>query len=172
MSNSININENNNSVNIEDQNRSITVTDNNTGLTANVTQDVTNVVSVNSAGPIGPIGPQGPSGSQGPPGSDALFPFIGDAQITGSMDINGSGGDIFLIKSSSMDILTVAETGAVTITNNAPTMFLIRDASFAPILAVSESGVVIFATQSVQLTGTAPVGAIYFTSSSLFVGLE
>ena len=27
------------------------------------------------------------------------FPFIGDAQITGSLDINGTGGDIFLIKS-------------------------------------------------------------------------
>jgi len=100
------------------------------------------------------------------------FPFIGDAKITGSLDINGNGGDIFLIKSSSVDVLTVKESGVVTITNDAPTMFLIRDTSFAPILAVSESGVVIFATQSQELTTTAPIGAIYFTSTSLFIGLD
>tara|TARA_R110000823_G_scaffold7348_1_gene26896 strand:- start:431 stop:847 length:417 start_codon:yes stop_codon:yes gene_type:complete len=104
--------------------------------------------------------------------STSPFPFIGDAKITGSLDINGTGGDIFLIKSSSVEVLTVKESGAVTITNDAPTMFLIRDTSFAPILAVSESGVVIFATQSQELTTTAPIGAIYFTSSSLFVGLD
>lgn len=100
------------------------------------------------------------------------FPFTGDAEITGSLDINGTGGDIFLIKSSSFGVMSIQETGAVTITNNAPTMFLIRDTSFAPILAVSQSGVVIFATQSAELTGTAPNGGLYFTSTSLFIGLD
>jgi hypothetical protein len=100
------------------------------------------------------------------------FPFIGDAKITGSLDINGNGGDIFLIRSSSVAVLSIEENGAVTITNDAPTMFLIRDTSFAPILAVSGSGVVIFATQSQELTNPAPIGAIYFTSNSLFVALE
>ena len=100
------------------------------------------------------------------------FPFIGDAKITGSLDINGNGGDIFLIRSSSVAVLSIEENGAVTITNDAPTMFLIRDTSFAPILAVSGSGVVIFATQSQELTNPAPAGAIYFTSNSLFVALE
>ena len=104
--------------------------------------------------------------------TESTFPFIGNAQITGSLDINGTGGDIFLIKSSSISVLTVEESGAVTITNDAPTMFLIRDTSFAPILAVSGSGVVIFATQSQELANPAPIGAIYFTSSSLFVGLD
>jgi hypothetical protein len=101
-----------------------------------------------------------------------LFPFIGDAQITGSLDINGNGGDIFLIKSSSIQVVRIQESGVVTITNNAPTMFLIQNTSFAPILAVSQSGVVIFSTQSIELTGEAPTGAIYFTSSSLYVGLD
>jgi hypothetical protein len=41
-----------------------------------------------------------------------------------------------------------------------------------PVLTVSQSGVVIFATQSQELTGPAPNGAIYFTSSSFFVGLD
>lgn len=104
--------------------------------------------------------------------NSTTFPFTGDAEITGSLDINGTGGDIFLIKSSSFGVMNVEETGAVTLTNNAPTMFLIRNTSFAPILAVSQSGVVIFATQSAELTGTAPNGGLYFTSSSLFVGLD
>jgi hypothetical protein len=66
----------------------------------------------------------------------------------------------------------VRESGVITITNNAPTMFLIQNTSFAPILAVSQSGVVILATSSIELTGTAPNGGIYFTSSSLFIGLD
>ena len=41
-----------------------------------------------------------------------------------------------------------------------------------PVLTVSQSGVVIFSTQSQELTGPAPNGAIYFTSSSFFVGLD
>ena len=60
------------------------------------------------------------------------FPFIGDAQITGSLDINGNGGDIFLIKSSSIQVVRIQESGVVTITNNAPTMFLIQNASLLP----------------------------------------
>lgn len=101
-----------------------------------------------------------------------VFPFIGDAQITGSLDINGTGGDIFLVKSSSFEVLSVKESGVVTITNNAPTMFLIQNPSFAPILAVSQSGVVIFSTQSTELSTSAPNGGIYFTSASFYVGLD
>jgi hypothetical protein len=101
-----------------------------------------------------------------------VFPFIGDAQITGSLDINGTGGDIFLVKSSSFEVLSVKESGVVTITNNAPTMFLIQNTSFAPILAVSQSGVVIFSTQSIELSTPAPNGGIYFTSASFYVGLD
>lgn len=41
-----------------------------------------------------------------------------------------------------------------------------------PVLTVSQSGVVIFSTQSQELTGPAPNGGIYFTSASFFVGLE
>ena len=41
-----------------------------------------------------------------------------------------------------------------------------------PVLTISQSGVVIFSTQSQELVGPAPNGAIYFTSSSFFVGLD
>lgn len=73
-----------------------------------------------------------------------VFPFSGSAIITGSLEIKSDRNDIFIIKN-------FAEQ---------------------PILTISQSGVVILATQSIELTEPAPVGAIYFTSASMFVGLE
>lgn len=77
-------------------------------------------------------------------GGGAGFPFSGSAVITGSLEIKSNINDIFIIKNFAG--------------NN--------------ILTVSQSGVVILATQSAELTGPAPVGGIYFTSGSFFVGLE
>lgn len=76
--------------------------------------------------------------------------------ITGSLNVTGSAaitGSLF-VKSSNNDI------------------FLIRNASNTTVLAVSQSGVVVFSTQSQVLTGPAPNGGIYFTSASFFVGLD
>jgi hypothetical protein len=50
-------------------------------------------------------------------------------------------------------------------------IFLIKQGN-TPILSVTQSGVLVLATQSMNLSDPAPVGGIYFTSSSLFVGLE
>jgi hypothetical protein len=77
-------------------------------------------------------------------GSGVGFPFSGSAVITGSLEIKSDRNDIFIIKNF----------------NN------------QNILTVSQSGVVVLATQSIELTEPAPVGAIYFTSSSFFIGLE
>jgi hypothetical protein len=71
------------------------------------------------------------------------FPFSGSAVITGSLEIKSNVNDIFLIKNF----------------NN------------QPILTISQSGVIILATQSVELTDPAPNGGMYFTSGSFFVGL-
>ena len=76
--------------------------------------------------------------------------------ITGSLDITGSA----------------AITGSLFMQSSNNDIFLIKNSNNTTILAVSQSGVVIFSTQSQELTGTAPNGGIYFTSSSLFVGLE
>lgn len=72
------------------------------------------------------------------------FPFSGSAVITGSLEIKSDINNIFLIKNF----------------NN------------QPILTVSQSGVVVIATQSLDPAGSAPNGAIYFTSASFFVGLD
>jgi len=76
--------------------------------------------------------------------------------ITGSLDVTGSAsitGSLF-VKSDSNDI------------------FLIKNSNNTPVLTVSQSGVVIFSTQSQELAGPAPNGGIYFTSASFFVGLD
>jgi hypothetical protein len=73
-----------------------------------------------------------------------MFPFSGSAVITGSLEIISNVNNIFLIKNFSNQ----------------------------PILTVSQSGIIVLATQSMQLTSPAPNGAIYFTSESFFVGLD
>ena len=76
--------------------------------------------------------------------------------ITGSLNVTGSAaitGSLF-VKSSTSDI------------------FLVKNANNTTVLAVSQSGVIVLATQSQNLTGPAPNGGIYFTSASFFVGLD
>jgi lysophospholipid acyltransferase (LPLAT)-like uncharacterized protein len=76
--------------------------------------------------------------------------------ITGSLNITGSTvltGSLF-VKSTSNDI------------------FIIKNGNNTPVLTVSQSGIVVLSTQSINPIGIAPNGGIYFTSSSLFVGLD
>jgi hypothetical protein len=72
------------------------------------------------------------------------FPFSGSAVITGSLLIKSDINDIFIIKNFDNQ----------------------------PILTVSQSGVIVMATQSIALTTPAPNGGIYFTSSSFYIGLD
>jgi hypothetical protein len=83
-----------------------------------------------------------------------------------------STGNIFLIKSGSYNYVEVDYTGSTTFTSDASTVFLIKNFGGNPILTVSQSGMMILATQSAELTNPAPVGGIYFTSNSFYVGLE
>ena len=102
-------------------------------------------------------------------GSGAGSTFMATGSVTASVDVSG---DIFIIRSASYNPFTVSGTGLTTISGSAANLFLIKNASNQPVLTVSQSGVVILATSSVELTGPAPNGAIYFTSNSLFVGLD
>ncbi len=85
------------------------------------------------------------------------FAVTGSNQFKASQSITGS----LFITSGSFDL-----TG---VTND---IFIIRNSSSAAIMTVSQSGVVILATQSVELSGTAPNGGLYFTSGNFFVGLD
>ena len=102
-------------------------------------------------------------------GSGAGSTFMATGSVTASVDVTG---DIFIIRSASYNPFTVSGTGLTTISGSAANLFLIKNASNEPVLTVSQSGVVILATSSIELTGPAPNGGIYFTSNSLFVGLD
>ena len=95
--------------------------------------------------------------------------FIASGSVTASVDVSTN---TFLITSASRNIFSINNTGGVTISGSAQTLFLVKNTINNNILSVSQSGVVIIATQSVDLTGTAPNGGIYFTSGSFFVGLD
>tara|TARA_R110000822_G_scaffold137378_1_gene274845 strand:+ start:313 stop:744 length:432 start_codon:yes stop_codon:yes gene_type:complete len=94
---------------------------------------------------------------------------ISFASVTASVE---DSQDIFLISSASIELFKLSSSGAVTLQNNATDVFLIKNLNNDNILAVSQSGVITIATSSVELTGAAPNGGIYFTSSSFFVGLS
>ena len=71
-------------------------------------------------------------------------------------------GNIFLIKSASIDLFTVDNKGTTTFNNS----------NNITTLKISQSGIVNFLTQSTTPTGNAPLGGFWFTSHSLYIGLE
>ena len=102
-------------------------------------------------------------------GGSGLGYAIVSGSVTASVDV---GADIFLIKSASSTFFTINSQGATTISSSAQNIFTIKGANNHQKLAVSQSGILVLATHSMDPTGFAPVGAIYLTSSSLWVGLD
>jgi hypothetical protein len=94
---------------------------------------------------------------------------ITSGSVTASVALTSN---IFLIQSGTFTPFSVTNLGSVTISGSATDLFLIKNANNQNILRVSQSGVVVFATQSAILSGAAPNGGVYFTSSSFYVGLE
>jgi hypothetical protein len=68
--------------------------------------------------------------------------------------------------------LTGVAQGATTIKSTAANIFLVQNQNNVNILTVSQSGIIVVATQSVELSSPAPNGGIYFTSNSLFIGID
>jgi len=83
-------------------------------------------------------------------------------------DITASVAITALNSPENYRIITGSITAEVNIQND---IFLIKNAG-QTVLRVSQSGVVVLATQSIELNDPAPVGGMYFTSGSFFVGLE
>jgi hypothetical protein len=106
--------------------------------------------------------------------SFALFALNGGAtnqittgSITASVDV--SPNNLFLIKSSSNVYFNISSSSNTTLSSN---LFIIKNfTTQQPVLTISQS-IVQFATQSSIPTGTTQAGSIWFTSSSLYIGLE
>lgn len=90
---------------------------------------------------------------------------IGSITASVSSDIN----NLFLIKSGSTSYFNISASGDATIFSN---LFIVKNFTTGrSVLTVSQS-IVQIATHSMDPTGTTSAGAIWFTSSSLYVGLE
>jgi hypothetical protein len=86
-----------------------------------------------------------------------------------SASVGTSLESLFLVKSGNEIYFNISGSGSTTIYSN---LFIIQNASTqTPVFSVSQS-IVKFATQSVDPTGQTESGTIWFTSSSLYVGLE
>ena len=192
----------NNQVSLQDVNQIITVTDNNCCTVIDVVQPITQVVQVltgpvgatGAPGVLPASGSLNLTGSINVSGSISANNFYGDlfgtasfaltasyvlnsgltyaivtGSITASVDV---GNTIFLVKSGSYTPFSISSIGAVTISSSAATLLSVKNTNNTSVLAVSQSGVIVLATSSVELTSTAPNGGIYFTSSSLFIGVD
>jgi len=90
---------------------------------------------------------------------------------TGSItaSVNTTPNNLFLIQSGSSVYLNISSSSNTTLYSD---LFVIKNfTTQRSILTVSQS-IVQFATQSTIPTGTTEAGSIWFTSSSLFIGLE
>lgn len=96
----------------------------------------------------------------------SLFNISSSYALTASYAENSAGGTGFPFSGSAVI------TGSLLIKSDINDIFIIKNFNNEPILTVSQSGVIVIATQSIELTNPAPIGAIYFTSSSFFIGLE
>jgi len=96
----------------------------------------------------------------------SLFNISSSYALTASFALNGGGGNVFPFSGSAVI------TGSLEIISNVNNIFLIKNFNNQPILTVSQSGIIVLATQSAQITSPAPNGGMYFTSSSFFVGLD
>jgi hypothetical protein len=83
--------------------------------------------------------------------------------VTGSFGVtNQTGTSLFLINAQ----------GTTTVKGTATNIFLVQNQNNISLLTVLQSGVIVVATQSIELSSQAPNGGMYFTSSSLFIGID
>jgi hypothetical protein len=92
---------------------------------------------------------------------------ITTGSIFASVDVDIN--NLFLIKSGSSTYFNIASNSNTTLYSD---LFIIKNfTTQQPVLTISQS-IVQFATQSFNPSGTTTAGSIWFTSSSMYIGLE
>ena len=85
------------------------------------------------------------------------------------VSVNNSTASIFLIQSQSLSFFNIASNSDMTVSSD---LFIIKGfTSQQPVLTINGS-ILNVATHSINPTGSTITGNIYFTSSSMYVGLE
>ena len=158
------------------------------GNNITVTQPLVNVIEIATVGPQGPPGPPGSGSGGGGPFIDfgSYWGATDNLQVTGSFNTTGSvlfvstnssivsnpafaSNDFFLVRNS---ITTFVINDGIQITSSANNPIQVLGTNNNNLLQVSQSGLIIFSTSSVIPTGAAPNGALLFTSTNLFIGID
>jgi hypothetical protein len=92
--------------------------------------------------------------------------------LTGSITASVGGNNIFLIESSSYPYFLINNQGTTVIKSNAQDIIQIKNDNDDNIMKVTQDKIVNFITHSFNPTSSASHGDIWFTSSSLYLGLE
>lgn len=109
------------------------------------------------------------SGLTGLPTSQWTGSSDGSISSTSNVFVTGSFG---VTNQANTSLFLINAQGATTIKSTAANIFLVQNQNSVNILTVSQSGVIVVATQSAELNNPAPNGGIYFTSNSFFIGLD
>jgi hypothetical protein len=167
---------NNNNVNIITNDNQLHIISPVCNTEVNVTNPITKIVQVTTPGPQGPQGPPGSIPNTSSFASTGSNIFIGDQIITGSIFVTGNiNGNLTGTASYALNFPTPfkIQTGSISaeVNNSSNNIFLIKNSNI-DIFSISNTGIIALSTQSQELTGSAPYGGIYFTSSSIYVGLD
>ena len=88
----------------------------------------------------------------------------------------GQSGPPFFVKADEYNTWfttsSILISSSLRIQSDVDNLFLVKGSLGNPIFSVTQSGYVVIATQSANLTSTAPNGGMYFTSTNFFVGLD
>lgn len=94
---------------------------------------------------------------------------------TGSFFIiggNSNSSDLSLGTLDNYDLFLIVSGSRRVKISNSGTIVEITNQTQQPLMSIKDTGTVIFLTQSAEPTGSANYGALYFTTSSFYVGLE
>lgn len=94
--------------------------------------------------------------------------ITGSEQVVGYFSVTGSStlsGSINIIGNTTI-------TGSLFVNSINDDVFVVKNQSNTSLLTITQSGVIILSTQSMELTDPAPNGGIYFTSTNFYVGIN
>jgi len=92
---------------------------------------------------------------------------ISTGSVTASVNVGPN--EIFLIQSSSQAFIEISGSSNTNIYSD---LFIIKNFTTKQAVFTVSQSIIQFATQSIDPTGTTQAGSIWFTSASVYVGLE
>jgi hypothetical protein len=92
--------------------------------------------------------------------------------LTGSITASVGVNNIFSIKSGSYPFFLINNQGTTVIKSNAQDIIQIKNDNEDNVMKITQNKIINFITHSYEPTSSASYGDIWFTSSSLYLGLD